>query len=92
MQGIQWATLRIQSLIISLEHLEVKAAEAKAVAVAVVAVKAVVVAKAAAVAAEEVAAVADASSTEGTYPFITFIGKNLVTHNLKDEEISNVKL
>ena len=48
-----------------------------------------VVAKAAVKAA---VAVSGASSTEGPYPFIAFIGKNLVTHNLKDEEMSNVKL
>ena len=38
------------------------------------------------------AAVAGASSAEGTYPFIAFIGKKAVTHNLKNKEISSGKL
>jgi len=40
----------------------------------------------------KVAAFVGASIAEGTYPFIAFIGKNIVAHNLKDTEISNGKL
>jgi len=38
------------------------------------------------------AAVVDASSAQGTYPFTAFIAKKVVTHNLKNMEISNGKL
>jgi len=39
------------------------------------------------------AAVADASRAQGTYPSIAFIAKKVVTNNnLKNKEISNVKL